>query len=260
QTTGKTNTITVAKGLSAGTHTITVTKDTEAGIGYLEMVGFRCASLAALPAKPKRKLEFIGDSITCGAESDLSVAPCGTGEWFDRHNAYSSYGMATARRLNAQVHLSSRSGIGLMHSCCDMKQVMPDVWNTLDLETPARKWDTRRYQPDALMICLGQNDGEQDPQAFDVAYIAFLKTLRAAYPKTQIVCLTSPMGSENLRTYQKNALTRIVANRKSAGDSRVSTYVFSRGYNAGCGGHPDTADHAKIAAELSNYLKTTLKW
>ena len=105
QTTGKTNTIQAAAGLPEGTHTITVCKDTEAGIGYLEFVGFRCAALVPL-SLPKRKLEFVGDSITCGASSDLSI-PCATSEWYDQHNAYLSYGPDTARALNAQWHLTS---------------------------------------------------------------------------------------------------------------------------------------------------------
>lgn len=260
QTTGKTNTITVAKGLSGGTHTVTICKDTEAGIGYLEFVGFQCAGLVPLPAKPKRKLEFIGDSITCGTGSDLSKNPCGKGEWYDQHNAYRSFGPTTARRLNAQWHLTSRSGIGLMHSCCDMKEVMPDVWNTLDIQTPEKKWDVRKYQPDAVMITLGQNDGEQEPGAFQAKYTAFIKTLRNSYPKAHIVCLSSPMGSDSLRKYQKENLTRIVNQQHQAGDKNVHTFVFSRSYNNGCGGHPDLSDHEKIAGELSTYLKTILKW
>lgn len=260
QTTGKNNTITVARGLSGGEHTVTICKDTEAGIGYLELVGFRCAGLVPLPAKPTRKLEFIGDSITCGMGSDLSNNPCGKGEWYDQHNAYRSYGAITARRLNAQWHLTARSGIGLMHSCCDMKEVMPDVWDTIALQTPSKKWDVRKYQPDALVITLGQNDGEQEPGLFQAKYAEFLRTVRKAYPRAQIVCLSSPMGSPTLQKYQKENLTRLVNEQHRAGDGNVHMFFFSRGYNNGCGGHPDLSDHEKIALELIPYLKTTLKW
>ncbi|MBC8136830.1 MAG: hypothetical protein H8F28_13175 [Fibrella sp.] len=126
QTNGKSNTITVAHGLRDGEHSVTICKDTEAGIGYLEFIGFRCAGLVPLPAKPKRKLEFIGDSITCST------------------------------------------------------------------------------------------------------------------------------GKENL--------TRIVNEEHHAGDRKVHAFFFSRGYNNGCGGHPDLSDHEQIAGELSTYLKTTMRW
>ncbi len=258
QTTGKTNTIHAASGLSDGAHTITVCKDTEAGIGSLEFVGFRCAGLLPLPL-PKHKLEFIGDSITCGASSDLSI-PCGKGQWYDQHNAYLSYGPVTARALNAQWHQTSVSGIGLMHSCCDMKFTMPDVFGKVNLNSGTDAWDFRRYQPDAVTICLGQNDGEQDPAAFQASYLSFIHQVRAAYPKAAIICLTSPMGDAKLTAYLKENLTQIVGKMHQQGDPNVQTFFFSRSWNSGCGGHPDVAEHQQIAAELTAFLRSDLHW
>ena len=258
QTTGKTNTIPAASGLSDGVHTITVCKDTEAGIGYLELVGFRCAGLVSL-SLPKRKLEFIGDSITCGASSDLSI-PCGKDQWYDQHNAYLSYGPATARALNAQWHQTSVSGIGLMHSCCDMKNTMPDVFGKMNLNSGSAPWDFTKYQPNAVTICLGQNDGEQDPAAFQASYIKFIQQVRAAYPKAKIICLTSPMGDAKLTAYLKDNLTQIANKMHQAGDKNVSTFFFSRSWNSGCGGHPDIAEHQLIAAELTTHLRAQMHW
>lgn len=258
QTTGKTNTILAASGLPAGVHTITVCKDTEAGIGSLEFVGFRCAGLVP-STLPKRKLEFIGDSITCGASSDLSI-PCGKGQWYEQHNAYLSYGPTAARTLNAQWHQTSVSGIGLMHSCCDMKTTMPDVFGKLNLNNGTQPWDFRRYQPDAVTICLGQNDGEQDPAAFQANYLKFIQQVRAAYPKARIICLSSPMGNADLTAYLKTNLTQVAEKMHALGDKNVSTFFFSRSYNGGCGGHPDVAEHQLIAAELTADLHTALHW
>ena len=102
QTKGKRDMIRVAKGLQDGIHTIVIAKNTEANIGYLEFVGLRCKALLPLPPKPERKIEFIGNSITCGASADESEIPCGKGVWQDQHNAYLAYGPRTARNLNAQ--------------------------------------------------------------------------------------------------------------------------------------------------------------
>ena len=41
-------------------------------------MGVWCRKLLSPPAKPKRKIEFIGNSITCGTGADQSVIPCGT--------------------------------------------------------------------------------------------------------------------------------------------------------------------------------------
>ncbi len=96
QTKGKRDTIRVAKGLTNGPHTIVVAKNTEANIGYLRFAGLQCNALLPLPPKPERKMEFIGNSITCGTGADQSVIPCGKGVWHDQHNAYLSYGPVTA--------------------------------------------------------------------------------------------------------------------------------------------------------------------
>ena len=118
QTTGPSNTILVAENLSPGVHTIVICKNTESNIGWLEFVGLKCESLLPLSEKPIRKMEFIGNSITCGTGSDPSNIPCGKGVWQDQHNAYQSYGPLVARSFNAQWSLSAVSGIGLVRSCC----------------------------------------------------------------------------------------------------------------------------------------------
>ncbi|HEX8235874.1 MAG TPA: SGNH/GDSL hydrolase family protein [Abditibacteriaceae bacterium] len=260
QTRGKTNRFVVAQGLPAGEHSITICKNTEAGIGYLELVGFRCEDLVPLTATPARKLEFIGDSITCGAGSDLSKSACGKGQWYDQHNAYLSYGPTTARQLNARWQVTAVSGIGLVHSCCDMKLTMPDVFDKTNLRENSGPWDFRRYQPDAVTICLGQNDGTRDPQVFRETYINFIKKIRSVYPQAHIICLTSPMADENLTAFMKENLTQVVAHVNEGGDRKVHKYFFSKRYNHGCGGHPDLSDHRMIANELSAFLKSTLKW
>ena len=255
-----TNTIRVAEGLSEGAHTLTLCKGTEAGIGYLEFVGIRCESLLPLPKKPSRKLEFVGDSITAGAGSDTKIAPCGKGQWYDQNNAYESYGVETARKLKAQWQLTAVSGIGLIHSCCDMKITMPEVFDKTDPNNPKLDWDTKRYQPDAVTVCLGQNDGAQNAAQYRATYLRFIGQIRGFYPKAKIVLLSSPMADSNLRTFMKDNLTQVVKERNATGDRNVSAFFFSRSFNDGCGGHPDLAQHRLIADELAAYLKTTLKW
>ena len=260
QTKGKTDTIRVVRDMPDTQHTITVCKNTESNIGYLEFVGFICKGLVASPPKPTRKIEFIGNSITCGTGSDLSVVPCDKGPWYDQHNAYMAYGPTVARQLNAQWHLTSVSGIGLIHSCCNMKLTMPDVFDKTNLRDNALPWDFSRYVPDAVTICLGQNDGIQDSTAFCGAYVRFIGTIRSHYPAAHIVCLTSPMADAKLTAAQKKYLTSVVAYLNKQGDASVHSYFFSRSFNSGCGGHPDLAEHVLIAGELSAFLSKTLNW
>ncbi|MVT11467.1 SGNH/GDSL hydrolase family protein [Chitinophaga tropicalis] len=260
QTTGKHNVITAATGLSDEEHTITICKNTEAGIGYLQFLGLQCKALLPLPAPPSRKIELIGNSITCGMGSDLSVVPCGKGQWYDQNNAYMAYGPLTARRLDAQWQLSSVSGIGLIHSCCDMKITMPRVFDKVNMREDSIKWDFSRYQPDVVTVCLGQNDGKQDSVAFCGAYVQFIDTLRKHYPSATIICLTSPMADAELTKVLQRYLMGVVNAVNSKGDRNVYRYFFSKRYHNGCGDHPDLAEHQQIADELTACIKRIKKW
>jgi hypothetical protein len=241
-------------------HTVSIYKNTEANIGYLEFVGIRCQQLLKPKSKPQRKIEFIGNSITCGTGSDQSAIPCGKGAWQDQHNAYLSYGSIAARQLNAQFHLSAVSGIGLMHSCCDMNIIMPQVFDKVSMRDDTIAWDFKRYQPDVVTICLGQNDGVQDSAAYCNNYIAFLKQLREYYPKATFICLSSPMADAHLFAFMKKMLTAVVKERNSTGDKKVHSFFFSKQYSGGCDWHPSVAEHKMIADELVPFMKRVAGW
>ena len=258
----KENKITLAKGLPKGEHTIIICKNTEFENGYVEVVGFRCENLLTPPAKQKRKMEFIGDSITCGFGSDESEIKCGdkNSQWYDQHNAFNAYGPITARSLNAQYHLSSVSGIGLIHSCCDKKILMPQVFDKINMAKNELKWDFARYQPDVVTVCLGQNDGVQDSTAFCSAYVKFSKTLRTYYPKAKLVFLTSPMADETLKTALIKYITAVKTTLAKQGEKNIGTYFFKKRSIKGCGSHPSLAEQKEIATELTAYLKQAMKW
>ncbi|MDB5016623.1 MAG: acetyl xylan esterase [Mucilaginibacter sp.] len=259
--TGKTNTINVPDSLSDTEHTVMICKDTESNIGYIDFVGFRCEKLLPLPAKPKRKIEYFGDSITSGTGMDLSVIPCGAGQWYDEHNAYMSYGAQTSRNLDAQWQLTALAGVGLVHSCCNMNVVMPQIYDKVFLRGDTINWNFKNYQPDVVTICLGQNDGpDQDSTKFCSTYVKLIEDIRQHYSKADIVCLTSPMGDQKLTSVMQRYLTGITNYMNANGDKKVYKYFFSRQYHNGCGGHPDMADHKLIANELTAYIKQLKGW
>jgi lysophospholipase L1-like esterase len=259
QTTGKTNHIKIADNLSPGVHTVIICKDTESNIGYISFAGLTCEKLLAVSTQ-KRKIEYIGDSITCGTGSDQSVVKCDKGNWYDQHNAYMSYGPTTSRALDAEWHLTSISGLGLIHSCCNMQVTLPQIFDKVVFANDSIKWDFNNYIPDVVTICIGQNDGKQDSTVFCSAYVNFIKDIRSRYPKADIVCLTSPMGNAELTAMLKKYITGIQQYFNAMGDEKVSHYFFSRSFNDGCGGHPSMAQHTLIAAELTTYIKQLKNW
>lgn len=260
QTSAAHNTLRLADSLTPGVHTLVLAKSTEANIGYIELEGFRCDSLLQASELPVRKIECYGNSITCGASADLSGIPCGKGVWHDQHNAFESYGRITASNLNAQWMLSSVSGIGLMHSCCNLPVLMPQVYNKIEMRGDSIPWDFSKYQPDLVTICLGQNDGIQDESRFINNYIIFLRKIRAAYPKSRLLLLTSPMADEPLRNFLRTALQKVVQECSQAGDSFISYYVFEKSFNGGCDYHPSVAEHYEIARLLTAEIRRLMNW
>ena len=254
QTKNALNSITI-NGLSKGPHTITICKDTEAGNGYLEFAGITCKKLLNLPPKPSLKIEFIGNSITCGYGMDTSQIGCHKGQWYDQHNAYMSYGALTARALNAQWHITAVSGIGMIHSCCKMQITMPQVFDKIDQRDDSILWNFNDYIPDMVTICLGQNDGIQDSTTFCDAYIDFIKTIRNKYPKATIILLTSPMADEAITPVLKNYLNSIVVFLNNNNDKNIYKYFFKKRYYKGCDAHPDLHEHQQISDELVSFIK-----
>lgn len=248
-------------GLDDKAHTVTICKDTEAGIGYLEFVGIKCEKLLEPPARPKRKMEFIGTSITCGADLDRSLYPCNFGEWYAHHNANQSYGAVTARTLGADFQITAISGIGLTNSCCQIP-VMTEAFDKMNTRTDSLQWNFSAYQPDVVSICLGESDGAMalDSAKFCGTYVTFVSDVRRYYPKAAIVCLNIPTGDLRLNGTLKRYMVGISDYMNARGDTKVYPYTISKIYTSGCNNHPDMGDHAMIAAELSDYIKFIMKW
>ncbi|MFT4092955.1 MAG: GDSL-type esterase/lipase family protein [Niabella sp.] len=236
-------------------HTLLVAKNTEASIGYIDVIGVQASAIAFHKSSGKRLIEFIGDSITCGASADTSLVKCGAGRWEDQHNAYMAYGPVAARRLHADWVLTSVSGIGLMHSCCNMTILMPQVFDKADTRNDSIQWDFKNYTPDVVTVCLGQNDGIQEAGVFEKKYIEFIRQVRAHYPGATIVLLTSPMADEKLKSFMVQRLRNVEQAIIQSGDKNIAHFVFKGRYIAGCDYHPSVSEHSRIAEELISFFQ-----
>jgi hypothetical protein len=254
------DTVTAAQNLDGSkAHTAMIVKDTE-GISYIEIEGLITGKLLPLKHKVSRKIQFIGNSITCGFGNDTTKTTCSKGKWYDHENAFMSYAPVTARKLNARWVLASVSGIGMIHSCCGMKIVMPQVYGHLNMRNDSIPDQFHRPQPDVVTICLGQNDGIQDSTDFAGAYVKFIERIRNHYPKAQIVCLNSPMADKKLNTVLQHYITGVVDAMHQKGDKKVTKYFFSIQNNDGCANHPSMKQDKLLASQLSAYLKKLMHW
>ena len=255
-----------------GKHSVWIYKATEAHTGDIFIRGISGKNLQAIKPPDAPLIEFIGNSITCGAAADPSEVPCGTGVYHDQHNAYMAYGPQVARALNTNFILSSVSGIGIYRNWNSDGPTMPQVYEktALHAETTGM-WDFNRYKPKIVSIALGTNDlsngdGKKPRLPFDsVQYVnnynKFLQLVKSKYPDAKIALLSSPMMNGDRRTILQNCLTTIkqAADALWGKDAKVETYFFKPMQARGCTGHPNVEDHAIMAEELIPFFKNLLK-
>ena len=254
-----------------GTHTVWIYKATEAQTGPVYIQKITGAHLHALQAGNAPLIEFIGNSITCGAAADTSEVPCGVGAYHDHHNAYYAYGPRVARTLEANYILSSVSGIGVYRNWNSDGPTMPQVYEKTDLTyDSAQQWDFARYTPAIVSIALGTNDMSRgdgvkkrlpfDSAQFTTHYIQFVQLVKRKYPNARIALLSSPMMHGADRGLLQNCLTAV---KKSIdafypAAKPVAVFFFEPMQAGGCSGHPSVEDHGKMAEQLLPFFRELL--
>lgn len=258
--------------LENGVHDVVICKATESISGYLEIGSIYCDSLLENEISYSRRIEFIGNSITCGAEADTSAMGCDDGVYHDNMNAYMAYGPRVSRELNADYVLSSVSGLGVIRFWNAEIPNLPLVYESLFLtEDKSELWEASDYNPDLVSICLGQNDfsegdGSYDRQPLDSttfvdAYLMFIQRIHDRYPNAKISILNSPMLGPELSTKFDTWLEQIISLLNTQYEQDVlSYYTFTKQYANGCTGHPNLEDHKDIAEELMPFYRSIMNW
>ncbi len=253
--------IAVADSITDGPHTVLIARDTECAMGFTQVEQVAAKGLEAWQPAADKKIEFIGNSITSGMDCYDGEIPFGQGTWYDHHRAYYAYGPRTARALNAQWSLASVSGIGLMHSCCEHKYVLPQTYDKVNLVDNEVPYDFS-FRPDIVVSALGQNDGVQDSATFVDAYVDFIRVLREKNPDAQLVLLSSPMANDTLRTFFRQILPAVAdeaTRRGFAGKAgEIPVYIYENAYNDGGTSHPSMDQQAEIADKLVNFLRDSV--
>jgi hypothetical protein len=261
----------VINGVENGKHTIWIYKATEATTGPIFIQKIFAKNVVALKVPDLPLIEFIGNSITCGAAADPSEIPCGTGEYHDQHNAYYAYGPRVSRTLGTNFILSSVSGIGIYRNWNSLAPSMPQVYEKTDFEgNSVRNWNFETYRPRIVSIALGTNDfsdgdGKNPRLPFDSVvfvneYLKFVNLVESKYPDAQIALLSSPMLRGEKRERLQNCLTAVKNQMDRADHSgrTIALYFFEPMQARGCSGHPNVEDHAILAKQLAPFFKKLL--
>lgn len=251
---------------------ITIMKITESGYGNVGICMIETDSDAISPvASHNRRIEFIGDSITCGygAEQQELETFSTSGE-----NCYGAYAIQTARQLKADYHLVAQSGIGVYSGYVEpgtespsTVDQMPDLYLYFDLSTSRLRgfepetWSSERWPPDLIVVNLGTNDsfyfsGKEDQiDSFTDAYERFLRFLFQRNPGVVIACTIGMMPC-GLCDAVKGTVTKI----KDLYPNLHYIPMDQPPGEKGQSGHPSLRMHLQIAEKLSKELRAIMKW
>ncbi|SFZ93459.1 GDSL-like Lipase/Acylhydrolase family protein [Flaviramulus basaltis] len=247
---------------------IGIHKATEAASGTIIIHKIETEELVPLNENNSISIEFIGDSITCGALADNSDIDCNEGEYLDQHNAYLAYGPRLARTLNAKYVLSSVSGMGMYRNWNDeniQEPIMPQVYNNLYLNTDVSKPYKIIFKPDIVSICLGTNDMSDgdgiknrlpfNSEKYTSNYIQFVEKVYNRYPNTKVALLNSPMVSKERNDTLVSCLKKVQNHFK---DKNIAIFQFDKLFVNGCNYHPSVEDHKVLADQLTPFFKNIL--
>ena len=261
----------VATGLPDSiSHTIMIQKRTEALAGSGEFRGFILdKGKKLLPAlqRPKRRIEFIGNSITCGYGVESETPDCHFSA--ETENACLSYAAITARALQADYALVAYSGRGVVRNYGDPNKTslntMPVLFERTCYSDSTLKWNFARWIPQAVVLNLGTNDYSTQPfpdsMVFQDAYTQLLHRVRSLYPGVTMFCICGPMIGEPCVKYIKEVVTR---EQKMGRDKDVFFIEVKKSVLAdtdwGCDNHPNILGMNKIADILISTIKLRMNW
>ncbi|MGN0426746.1 MAG: electron transporter RnfD [Agathobacter sp.] len=227
------------------------------------------AELLEVLELPNRRIEVFGDSVSCGEISEAvdyvgKTDPENDGEY---SNSWYSYSWMTARKLNAEVHITSQGGIALMdgtgwfhgpnyvgmESCYDKIE-----YN--DVCGPVKQWDFSLYQPHVVIVAIGQNDSHPDDymaedyngekaNTWRSRYQAFVEKLMERYPSAQFILATTVL--EHHKNWD-NAIDEVA--QKISSD-RVHHFLYKQN-GTGTPGHIRIPEAEQMAEELSVYINS----
>lgn len=268
---------TVIKTEQPGRHIVRVLKLSESEdstLGITSVTGH--GELRPTPQK-LRRIEFIGDSITCGYGVDGRL-----GELYSTSNedATKAYAYRTAQALHVDHSLVSFSGYGIISGYTETGMIrsectVPPIYATMgdsygafgDRVKPSDvPWDFSRFVPDLIVVNLGTNDASYctDDAArhemFTSAYAAFLEDVSAHNPGATLACVLGTMDGR-LTGCVKNAAERFGAEHP---DVPIHTMFFEPQDEANDGlavdWHPSARTHERDAKKLAAWISGLPEW
>lgn len=254
--------VTVADKLKKGPHTVILQKRTEGEQGTTKIKTLTTDGklVQARPLK-ERRIEFIGDSYTCGygTESHDRSDPFRP----ETENCNQAYGFIAGRYFDADVQLVSHSGRGIIRNYDDFNPelTMTNMYSWALDGCGEFLWKRDGFKPDIVVIYLGTNDfscGKQpDIQSWCGNYRILLEKARALHPGVPVLCVASKsnplMGQYVREAVEKSGISGVhwTAIQEMAHNSTTEL---------GASWHPNYEGQRKVACCVIPYISTITGW
>lgn len=270
--------VTLAEGLTRGVHTIRFIKLTEPGTAYsgsrltMKELTYNGYILKADDYADSLKLEFYGDSITCGYGNLCTNGTSGAGTW-KYQDGMQTYAAFAARALNAEFSVCASSGYGIYtgypydpenpdNPRLNTTQTIDDIMNIgfWDKSNVAYDWDFS-FDADVVVINLGTNDQSfgniakrelPDDEVYAEAK-ELVDNIRSHNPDCYIIWLGGAMGNyEGTYFHGATVLSKLA--------DETENMIFYNGLktsNAGGDGHPTVQQHKVLGEQLVQLIRDT---
>jgi lysophospholipase L1-like esterase len=258
-------------GLNDSSHELLLVKRTSCtyGRGIFKGINLKPGKNLVTPAPaPSRRLEFIGDSLSCGFENEaVTVVKYG-----DRttENGFMAFGPVAARLCSAQWRVMAKKAIGvacnLFENQTGTQPKIRDYYSRTLSDEADNTWNFASWQPDAVIIAAGAVDylglhEYPSQQIFEPAYKELISYVREKNPGAAIICVAYFPG-------ESAAYIRDAVNDMIPADPKLflvdgqlpSPWVDEAVDFIPEGTHLNIAGHAKMGEKLSEAIKIIMGW
>ena len=147
-----------------------------------------------------RRIEFVGDSITCGYCNLCKQMPPNSSNTYEKESFALSWPTLTCRRFGASCHTEAWSGRGMIRNCdAAATTLMPEIFDRTRATVPADqaagdRWTFTDFVPDVVVVNLGTNDFGCNridnvtafSDKFQRAYIEVVYKMLIEYARTEV--------------------------------------------------------------------------
>lgn len=270
--------------LPYGEHLVKVVKLTEAGYARAAVTRLRAfGTMQPVPAEEKtRKLEIIGDSISCGyGNVCTSEAP----DFMTREeNSEKTFGRLLASWFGAEANIIAASGNGFYHDYgCSQINLIPELYPYTDkmladhYGSVPEQWDFGQFKPAVILLKLGNNDArycdgwdkEREEEraeelkaerraGFIKACTDFLREIRRFNPESELLVIY-----ENSTILKKEIVQAAELVCREDGDGRIHLKEIETKRpeeGVGANGHWSACTHQRVCMELIPVIQKLTGW